>query len=109
MNEKWFYAYLRLKHAKENTGVNHDISIYEKDRELFESLVAVISPPTDWKPSGDGKFSRLKNYIKLVIDHGKFVKQNWCDSDQELTDALAALLIAFEFVNQMMRQIEKAP
>lgn len=109
MNSKWFYAWLRLKHAKEDMPVDPLVSEYETDCALFESLVAAIAPPETWKPNGDGKFSKLKNYVQTVVDQGEFVKLNWKDADAQLTDLLGALLLGFEFVDVMIRKIEKAP
>jgi hypothetical protein len=58
-------------------------------------------------PSGDGKFSRLTNYIKHVREYCAFVKQNWSSDDELTTVFLMAIDACFESLERTAEIIKK--
>lgn len=99
MDNRYYYAWLRLKGEKvEQTEGGHDWK-------LIDSLLTVMLQAG--LPSGDGKFSRLVNYVEHVREYIAFVKANWSDDAELTTVFLMALDACFESLERTAEIIKK--
>lgn len=100
---KWFYAYMRLKgkwEAKEKPPIDS-----WGDPEVFDWLLDVMTKVKAWK--GSDRFESTKNYVETVLDNIEAIKSVWNDEDSTLTMNLALIEACYTCMLQNMREIEK--
>ena len=77
--EKYFCAWLRLKRREEKVEPSHELT----DTAFLDAVLSAII--TKDVPAGDGKFSRVENYVKGVRTEIDWCRDNWLGSDEVLT------------------------
>lgn len=93
MSKRWFWAWLRLKQLTERGSAPFE----DKDWTLTEALITAITSSAS--PSGDGKFSRLSNYIEKLSKAAEFCRQNWQGTDE----LLSAFILGVETVIESLK------
>ena len=104
--QTWFYAYTQLKRRDQSDKAPRlcDISTNEDCIDLLANVMT-----SSKLPHGDGKFSRLKNYLENVNELSRMIKEIWSDENTNLTMALALITATIECVLKKAEQIEKSP
>lgn len=101
MSEKWFWAWRRMKYGKSETeGPRED-----RDEAFVAALIDAIMQ--DVIPNGDGKFSRLANYIKGIRHESEWIKRNFTGRDEVLTAFIMGVDISFEILERVADKIKK--
>lgn len=77
--EKYFWAWLRLKRQSEKVQPPTELT----DQAFLSALIEALIEKE--LPAGDGKFSRVENYIKGVRTEIEWCRMNWLGSDEVLT------------------------
>lgn len=100
MDEKWFWAWRALKNGERDNAPREDV-----DEQLLDGLVTQLM--ADTLPRGDGKFSRLDNYIKTIRAEISLVKKNWSGNAEILSAFLLGLDVTFEVIQRTAEKIKK--
>ena len=101
MSEKWFWAWRRMKYGvSETEGPRSD-----RDEALVAALVDAIV--REDLPKGDGKFSRLVNYIASIREESEWIKRNFTGRDEILTAFVMGVDISFEILERVADKIKK--
>lgn len=101
MSEKWFWAWLRLKKREEVGIVPTELT----DQAFLGAVISAIIAKS--APAGDGKFSRIDNYVKDVRTEIEWCRRNWVGSDEILTAffmGVEAMCTEFEHVTEMIKK-----
>jgi hypothetical protein len=107
MENKYFYAYMRLKKKWEREHEAPPLDLWD-DAELLERLYDVITlskAPTGKRYRND--FERIRQYVFYVLDEIYGIKNVWGDDDPQQTLVLALIEACFQSVDTMMDKIEK--
>lgn len=105
-NRVWVYAYTRLKRRVEEERFP-SLHTRRNDQECYDLLADVLCSAR--MPKGDGKFSRLKNFLESTTELAHMIKQIWSDESPELTQALGMITATLECILNKARIIEKSP
>jgi len=100
--EKWFWIYKALKQREE---LRESSALPRSDWELLASLVSGMFNPKVHK--GDGRFSRVKNYVAGTRELLDFAKANLVNQDEALTAFLLGIEVAFESLDIYMDEVKK--
>lgn len=103
MSERWFWAWRRLKYGKSESEAPRT----DRDEILVAFLLDAIMQ--DKPPKGDGKFSRLANYIKDIRHETEWIKRNFSGREEILTAFLMGIDISFEILDRVAEKIKKGP
>lgn len=103
MSEKWFWAWRRLKYGESA----NDKPMSERDWALTAALVSAVLRGQEYIPEGDGKFSRLVNYIEGVRKEAAWIKDNFTGRDEVLEAFVAGVDVTFEAVAKVAENIKK--
>ena len=100
-NEKWFWAWLRLKRHEEVGVVPTELT----DQAFLGAVISAIF--AKGIPAGDGKFSRVENYINGVRSEIEWCRRNWVGGD-DVFDAffmgVEAMCTEFERTVEMVKK-----
>lgn len=96
---KWFWAWRALKYG-EHSEVRED-----HDEEVVRALIE--NAFTNTIPRGDGKFSRLVNYVEAMHDSAQLAKANFTGNDEVLLAFLLGLEVSFELTTRMAEKIKE--
>lgn len=107
MESRWMYAYYRLKEKYEHDQSAGDVFNTEDDAAAMESLYWLMT--STHVPKGDGKFSRLKRYCEMVLDHIALIKPHFSCSDEQMLKFLQMIEVSYECMLNKIRTIEKSP
>lgn len=105
-NLTWIYAYTKLQRRVEEREIP-PLYTRNTDKECFDLLADVLCSAR--MPKGDGKFSRLKNFLESITELALMIKQIWSDENPELTKAISMITVTLECVLNKARIIEKSP
>ena len=100
--EKWFWIYRALKQREE---LRVTASLPHSDWEIIASLVSGMFHPKVHK--GDGRFSRVQNYVSGIRELLDFVKANLVNQDETLTTFLLGIEVAFETLDLYLDEVKK--
>ena len=100
--EKCFWIYRALKQREE---LREAASLPRSDWEILASLVSGMFNPKVHK--GDGRFSRVKNYVSGILELLDFVKANLVNREEALTTFLLGIEVAFETLDIYMDEVKK--
>lgn len=101
MTENWFWAWRRLKYGESA----NDQPFSDRDKALVSALISAIM--WDEIPRGDGKFSRLDNYIKGIRKECEWIKRNFTGRDEILTAFYMGVEVTFEVLDRIAEKIKK--
>lgn len=104
MNDKWFYAYMRLNRKWEREHEARPLDMWD-DEELFENVLDVITKSR--KTYGSSKFQKVEYYVEDVLEIIHAVKNVWNDSDEKRTEILVLIEACFECMRRQLKKIEK--
>lgn len=104
MDDRWFYAYMRLSKKWEREHEARPIDMQD-DEELFENVLDVITTPR--KTFGSSKFQKVECYVVTVLELIHAVKTVWNDSDEKRTEILVLMEACFECMHRQLKKIEK--
>lgn len=107
MESRWMYAYYRLKEKYEHDASIGEIFNVENDAAMMESLTWLLT--STHLPKGDGKFSRLKRFVEMVLDHVALIKPNFSTQDKQMFMFLMMIEVSFECMLNKIKIIEKSP
>lgn len=79
MTDKWFWAWRALK-MKEREELKY---IDKTDMAFISALISSICLKRI--PKGDGKFSRIANYVHGIREEIEWCRRNWQGDDEVLT------------------------
>ena len=77
--EKYFWAWKRLKTRKAEEATPTELT----DQAFVNALINAIVEKDI--PAGDGKFSRVENYVNGIRTELEWCRANWTGSDETLT------------------------
>ena len=97
---KWFWAWRRLKY-----GESKDSADLSKDEALLSTLIDTIL--YDKIPDGDGKFSRLSNFIESIKDETSWIKGQLTTDDDAFIAFILGVEVAFESMQRIAEKIKK--
>ena len=97
---KWFWAWRRLKY-----GESKDSADLSKDEALLSTLIDTIL--YDKIPAGDGKFSRLSNFISQIKEEATWIKGNLSTTDETFIAFILVIEVAFESMQFIAEKIKK--
>ena len=97
MTSKWFWAWRALK-MKEREELKY---IDKTDMAFISALISSIC--LQKIPKGDGKFSRVANYVHGIREEIEWCRSNWQGNDEVLT----AFFMGVEaMVSELERTVE---
>ena len=99
--EKYFWAWKRLKRREESDSTPTEFT----DQAFLGAVISAIIAKEI--PSGDGKFSRVENYIKGVRKEVEWCRRNWVGSDDVLTAffmGVESMCTELEHVTEMIKK-----
>lgn len=97
--EKWFWLWLSLKKGKQPTKIEN------VDEEIVSALIDLAYQSK--LPKGDGKFSRLENYIESLLECVKLLKANFTGKDKIFLAFLLGFEVSLELAEKMAERIKK--
>lgn len=97
---KWFWAWRRLKY-----GESKDSADLSKDEALLSTLIDTIL--YEKIPAGDGKFSRLSNFISQIKEEATWIKGNLSTTDETFIAFILGIEVAFESMQLIAEKIKK--
>ena len=97
---KWFWAWRRLKYREAEPSP--DLS---KDEALLSTLIDEILYSKI--PSGDGKFSRLSNFITSIKEETAWIKKQLTTDDEAFLAFILGVEVAFESMELIAGKIKK--
>lgn len=105
-NQTWIYAYTMMQRRYEEARFE-EIRSAEEDRVYYDAFVKELC--SSKIPFGDGKFSRMVNYLEGIVEFAEAIKQVWSDERTDLGFAFSFISVTLERVLDKARIIEKSP
>lgn len=99
--ERYFWAWKRLKSRKKEEETPRELTDQAFVGAVLDAIIA------KHLPEGDGKFSRVENYIKGVRLEMEWCRRNWVGSDDVFTaffTGLDAMCCEFEHVVEQIKK-----
>ena len=103
-NQTWIYAYTMMQRRYEARF--DEIRSSEEDRVYYDAFVKQLCSPT--VPYGDGKFSRMVNYLESMVEFAEAIKVIWSDERSDLGFAFSFISVTLERVLDKAKLIEKS-
>ena len=103
-NQTWIYAYTMMQRRYEARF--DEIRSPEEDRVYYDAFVKQLCSTK--LPSGDGKFSRLVNYLEGMVEFAEAIRIIWNDERSDLSFAFAFISVTLERVLDKAKIIEKS-
>lgn len=104
MEDKYFYAYMRLNRKWEREHEARPLDEWD-DEELFENVLDVITKPR--KTYGSNEFKKVECYVDTVLELIHAIKSVWNNSDVKRTEILVLIEACFECMRRQLKKIEK--
>ena len=101
--EKWVWIYRAMKKREELREMGD--SLPRSDWEVIKALVSGMFSPKIQK--GDGRFSRVKNYVTRMRELLDFVKANIVNQDEALTAFFLGIEVTFETIDLYLDEVKK--
>ena len=104
-NQTWIYAYTMMQRRYEARF--DEIRSAEEDRVYYDAFVKELC--SSKIPYGDGKFSRMVNYLEGLVEFAEAIKIVWSDEHSDLGFAFSFITVTLERVLDKAKIIEKSP